>query len=107
MHVGLTGGYAEANAQDRGGSNFTGNFQVPFAGVYAAYTQGRFFADILGRTDFYQMNLFAPDAALGNQRLNAIGHTVAASAGYRFDLGKDWFFEHPRAVSIREFELIR
>jgi opacity protein-like surface antigen len=99
LHVGVTGGYAEANAQDRGGSNFTGNFQVPFAGVYAAYTQGRFFADILGRTDFYQMNLFAPDAALGNQRLNAIGHTVAASAGYRFDLGKDWFFE-PSASGI-------
>ena len=45
IHVGVTGGYAEANAQDRGGSNFTGNFQVPFAGAYAAYTRGKFFAE--------------------------------------------------------------
>lgn len=99
LHVGVTGGYAEASAQDRGGSNFTGNFQVPFAGVYAAYTHGRFFADILARSDFYQMNLFSPDAALSNQRLNALGGTVSASAGYRFDLGNNWFFE-PSASGI-------
>jgi opacity protein-like surface antigen len=99
LHVGWTGGYAEANAQDRGGSNFTGNFQVPFAGVYAAYTNGKFFADVLGRVDFYQMNLFSPDAALSNQRLNALGGTISASAGYRFDLGNDWFFE-PSASGI-------
>jgi len=99
LHVGVTGGYAEANAQDLGGSNFTGNFQVPFAGVYAAYTKGRFFADAIVRTDFYQMSLFAPDAALSNQRLNGVGHTIAASTGYRFDLGNNWFFE-PSASGI-------
>jgi opacity protein-like surface antigen len=99
LHVGVTGGYAEANAQDLGGSNFTGNFQVPFVGMYAAYTNGRFFADILGRADFYQMNLFSPDAALANQRLNALGGTVSGSAGYRFDLGNNWFFE-PSASGI-------
>ena len=99
LHVGVTGGYAEANAQDKAGSNFTGNFQVPFAGVYAAYTNGRFFADVLGRADFYQMNLYSPDAALSNQRLNAVGGTISASAGYRFDLGNDWFFE-PSASGI-------
>jgi opacity protein-like surface antigen len=99
LHVGVTGGYAEANAQDRGGSNFSGNFQVPFAGVYAAYTNGRFFADVLARADFYQMNLFSPDAALSNQRLNAVGGTISGSAGYRFDLGSDWFFE-PSASGI-------
>jgi opacity protein-like surface antigen len=99
VHVGVTAGYAEANAQDRGGSNFTGNFQVPFAGVYAAYTQGKFFADVLVRGDLYQMNLYSPDAALSNQRLNAVGGTVSGSAGYRFDLGHDWFFE-PSASGI-------
>ena len=99
IHVGVTGGYAEANAQDRGGSNFTGNFQVPFAGAYAAYTRGKFFADVLVRGDFYQMNLFSPDAALSNQRLNAVGGTVAGSVGYRFDLGNNWFFE-PSASGI-------
>jgi opacity protein-like surface antigen len=99
IHVGVTGGYAEANAQDRGGSNFTGNFQIPFVGAYAAYTRGKFFADVLVRGDFYQMNLFSPDAALSNQRLNAAGGTVSGSLGYRFDLGHDWFFE-PSASGI-------
>jgi outer membrane autotransporter protein len=45
------------------------------------------------------MNLFSPDAALSNQRLNALGGTVSASAGYRFDLGNNWFFE-PSASGI-------
>jgi opacity protein-like surface antigen len=45
------------------------------------------------------MNLFSPDAALSNQRLNAVGGTISASAGYRFDLGNDWFFE-PSASGI-------
>jgi opacity protein-like surface antigen len=93
LHVGVTGGYAEANAQDLAGSGFTGNSQVPFAGVYAAYTSGRFFADILGRADFYQMSLSGPDAALSNQRLNGLGGTLSTSAGYRFDLGNNWFIE--------------
>jgi opacity protein-like surface antigen len=99
LHIGVTGGYAEANAQDLGGSNFSGNFQVPFVGAYAAYTNGRFFADVLARADFYQMNLFSPDAALSNQRLNALGGTISGSAGYRFDLGNNWFFE-PSASGI-------
>jgi opacity protein-like surface antigen len=93
LHVGVTGGYAEGNAQDRGGSNFSGNFEVPFAGVYAAYTNGRFFADVLARGDIYQMSLTSPDAALQNQRLNALGGTISTSAGYRFDIGNNWFFE--------------
>jgi opacity protein-like surface antigen len=99
FHFGVTAGYAESNAQDTAGSNFTGNFQVPFAGLYAAYTNGRFFADLLGRVDYYQMSLFSPDSALSNQRLDATGGTVSGSVGYRFDLGHDWFFE-PSASGI-------
>jgi opacity protein-like surface antigen len=93
LHFGVTGGYAEANAQDLGGSNFVGNFQIPFAGVYAAYTNGRFFADVLARSDFYQMNLTAAPAALGNQRLNGLGYSISGSAGYRIDVGNNWFVE--------------
>jgi opacity protein-like surface antigen len=99
LHIGITGGYAEANAQDVGGSNFNGNFEIPFAGLYAAYTSGRFFADAMVRGDFYQMNLNSAPAALTNQRLNGTGVTVSGSAGYRFDLGNNWFFE-PSASAI-------
>jgi opacity protein-like surface antigen len=93
LHVGVTGGYVEASAQDLGGSNFAGTFQVPFAGIYANYTLGNFTADILGRSDFYQMTLSAPDATLSNQRLDAYGFTVSGSLSYRFDLPNSWFIE--------------
>jgi opacity protein-like surface antigen len=99
LHVGVTGGYAQSAAQDQGGSGFTGTFQVPFAGVYAAYTNGNFFADALVRGDYYQMSLSAADAALSNQQLNAFGLTESASAGYRIDMGNSWFFE-PSASGI-------
>jgi opacity protein-like surface antigen len=93
LHLGLTEGYAQSGTQDLGGSNFSGSFQVPFAGAYATYTNGRFFADGLVRGDFYQMNLSAAAASLGNQRLNAVGLTELASAGYSLGLGNSWFLE--------------
>ena len=93
LHVGVTGGYAQSETQDLDGSNFNGDFQVPFAGVYATYTHGRFFADALLRGDFYQMNLNAAAASLGNQRLNAFGLTESTSVGYNFDIGNNWFIE--------------
>jgi opacity protein-like surface antigen len=93
LHLGVTGGYAQSAAQDQGGSNSSGSFQVPFAGVYAAYTNGNFFADALLRGDFYQMTLNGADAALSNQQLNAFGLTESASAGYQIDIGNKWFFE--------------
>jgi opacity protein-like surface antigen len=93
LHMGVTGGYAQSEGQDLGGSGFNGGFQVPFAGVYAAYSRGHFFADALLRGDFYQMNLNAASASLGNQRLNAYGLTESASAGYNIDIGNNWFIE--------------
>lgn len=93
LHVGVTGGYAEANAQDLAGSNFTGNFEIPFVGLYAAYTSGHFFADVLGRADYYQTSLTSAPAGLQQQRLNGEGGSISASAGYRFDLGNNWFIE--------------
>ena len=93
LHVGVTGGYAQSETQDLGGSNFNGAFEVPFVGVYATYTHGRFFADALLRGDFYQMNLNAADASLSNQRLNAFGLTESTSAGYNIDIGNNWFLE--------------
>lgn len=99
LHVGVTGGYAEANAQNQVGLPVTGNFQVPFAGVYATFTKGNFFADILARSDFYQMSLTSADAVLSNQRLSALGGTLSTSAGYRVDLGNSWFIE-PSASAI-------
>jgi opacity protein-like surface antigen len=91
LHVGVTGGYAESKDQDQVGSGFSGGFQVPFAGLYATYTSGNFFIDGLLRGDFYQMNLNAASAALGNQKVDAFGLSETISSGYKIDVGNNWF----------------
>jgi opacity protein-like surface antigen len=91
LHVGVTGGYAESKDQDQAGSGFSGGFQVPFVGLYATYTSGNFFIDGLLRSDFYQMNLSAAAAALGNQKVDAFGLSETISAGYKIDLANNWF----------------
>ncbi|HEX4410152.1 MAG TPA: autotransporter domain-containing protein [Xanthobacteraceae bacterium] len=93
LHLGLTGGFAQTRDQDLGGSGFNGSFQVPFAGLYAVYANGNFFADGLLRTDYYQMNLSAASAALGNQNLNGFGLTETISAGYKIDISNNWFLQ--------------
>jgi opacity protein-like surface antigen len=93
LHVGVTGGFAQSQAQDLAGSEFSGSFQVPFIGTYAVYTNGHFFADALLRSDFYQMSLSASPAGLGNQRLDALGLSETVSSGYRIDIGNNWFIE--------------
>jgi opacity protein-like surface antigen len=91
LHAGITGGYAESRDQDQAGSGFSGDFQVPFAGLYATYTSGNFFIDGLLRSDFYQMDLSAASAALGNQKADAFGLSETISAGYKIDLSNNWF----------------
>jgi opacity protein-like surface antigen len=93
LHLGVTGGFAQSRDQDLGGSGFNGSFQVPFAGLYAVYTNGNFFADGLLRADYYQMNLSAASAALGNQNLNGFGLSETISAGYKIDIGNNWFVQ--------------
>jgi len=94
----VTAGYAEVNSQDKLGSNFSGNFQVPFAGFYGKYANGNFYADALARWDFYQMSLRAPDAGLADQRLDAKGFSISASAAYQVPLGNSWFIEPSASV---------
>ena len=93
LHLGLTGGFAQSRDQDLDGSGFNGSFQVPFGGLYAVYTNGNFFADALLRADYYQMNLNAASASLGNQNLNGFGLTETISAGYKIDIGNNWFLQ--------------
>ncbi len=92
VHFGITAGYGESNAHDNTGI-FNGNFQVPFVGVYSVFTWGNFFFDTLSRWDFYQTSLNSPIVGILNQPLDARGISFTASAGYRFDVGNNWFVE--------------
>jgi hypothetical protein len=92
VHFGVTAGYGESHAHDSNGI-FSGKFQVPFVGVYSVLTWGNFFFDTLSRWDFYHTRLNSPIVNIVDQPLDATGVSFTASAGYRFDVGNNWFVE--------------
>ena len=93
-HVGVTAGYFESFAHDTtAGGTFKGDFQVPFAGLYTAFTQGNFFLDGQARWDFFQNSISDNANGIFNQDFNAHGFSLTGNAGYRIDLPSNWFVE--------------
>ena len=110
LHFGVTAGYFEARTRDVTsagsffnptlGLNFTtppGTFadtsQVPFVGLYTAYTKGNFFADGQVRWDFYENILSDANNGISRESLNAFGFSATANAGYHVPLRNNWFVE--------------
>lgn len=101
LHFGVTAGYAESNAKDISpGGTFTGNFQVPFAGLYAAFTQGGLFIDGQLRFDFYQNSLTDPANNIISQNFDARGVSVTGNIGYNLGLGNGWFVEPSAGIVV-------
>lgn len=91
VHLGTTAGYLGSKSSDNFGFNNT--IEVPFFGTYLVATKGRFFADLMVRNEFYNVSLSNPGFTYFNQPVGAHGYSIAASAGYNFDLGNNWFVE--------------
>ncbi|MET0676599.1 MAG: autotransporter domain-containing protein [Bradyrhizobium sp.] len=91
LHLGTTAGYLGAKSTDNFG--FGNNFEVPFFGAYFVATKGRFFADLMVRQEFYNINLNNAAFAFSNQPVGAHGYSISASTGYNFDLSQGWFIE--------------
>lgn len=91
LHLGTTAGYLSSRTTDNAG--FGNDFEVPFWGTYFVATKGRFFADVMVRQEFYNINLNNPGLAFSNQPVGAHGWSISASTGYNFDLGQGWFIE--------------
>lgn len=91
VHLGTTAGYLGAKTNDNAG--FGNSFEVPFFGTYVVATKGRFFADLMVRQEYYNINLNNAGFAFANQPISAHGFSVSASTGYNFDVGNDWFIE--------------
>jgi opacity protein-like surface antigen len=110
VHFGVTAGYVGANANQSGGA-LTSNFQVPFVGVYSAYSKGNLLVDAQLRADFYQTEINDPVTnGIFHQRLDARDVTLTANAAYRFDLRDRWFVEPSIGgvfshVSVDQFDL--
>ena len=94
-HFGAMAGVIGAGARDLSpGGTLSSDFQVPFAGLYTAFSKGNFFADAQARFDYFQSELNDPNAnGIFNQRLDARGYSITGNAGYRFDLGGNWSLE--------------
>lgn len=92
VHLGTTAGYLSDKAKDSAALNDS-KFEVPFWGAYLVATKDRFFADILVRQEFYNIDFNAPVYGYNNQQIGARGVSVTASAGYNFALANNWFIE--------------
>lgn len=96
VHVGVTAGYTESNISSPtgSGSRLTGQFQIPFFGIYAAVTKDGFFADGQVRWDFIQGQLNDPlGSGIFNERVDARSLTFTGNLGKQFPVGEDWFVE--------------
>lgn len=91
IHLGTTAGYLGARSTDS--YQFSNSYDIPFFGTYIVATHGRFFADLMVRQEFYNVNLLNPGLLYFNQPVGAHGYSVAASAGYNFALQNNWFIE--------------
>jgi opacity protein-like surface antigen len=91
VHVGTTAGYLGSHSND--GIGDTIDFEIPFVGLYAVATYGRFFADVMVREEFYDATLNSPTVGLFGQQVGGRGTSVSTSAGYNFALTNNWFIE--------------
>jgi opacity protein-like surface antigen len=110
-HWGVTAGYFEARTKDTTPSgtfanpNFPGlsfntppgtfraETQVPYIGLYTAFTKGNFFADGQLRFDYYTNSLSDSANGLFGQRLDARGVSLTGNIGYNIPLHSGWFVE--------------
>ncbi|WP_165937826.1 autotransporter-associated beta strand repeat-containing protein [Methylobacterium segetis] len=100
LHLGLTGGEVYADGRELVSSQASGQFRVPFFGAYAAVTSGPFTSDVSWRHDFYEARISDVAVTAPQGRLPIGSDTIAASAGYRFDLpglfgGEQAYFLEP------------
>jgi Autotransporter beta-domain len=114
FHFGITGGYINSSTQDQTkegkydradlnpiatyhltspAGSLTADAEVPFVGVYAAYTLGNLFIDGQVRQDFYLLSVTDPLNGLSNQSQNGRGISAGANMGYKIPLPSNWFIE--------------
>lgn len=103
LHLGATGGLLEAEGKEVGGPA-TGQFQVPFLGVYGSLIHGGFFADVMLRRDFYLMKISQAQVGLNDQKFNGHTFSVTSSAGYHHSFGS-WFLEPSAGLIWARFNI--
>ncbi|WP_283804860.1 autotransporter domain-containing protein [Rhodopseudomonas sp. B29] len=91
VHLGTTAGYLGSKSNDSNG--YSNSYQIPFFGTYLAATYGRFFADVMVRQEFYNVDLGNATATFFDRPVGAHGYSISTSAGYNVALANNWFIE--------------
>lgn len=91
VHLGATAGYLGAKSSDN--NQFSNTYSIPFFGTYVVATYGRFFADLMVKQEFYNVNLGNPSSLYFDRLVGAHGYSISASAGYNVPLANNWFIE--------------
>jgi len=92
VHVGGMAGYLGSKMSNNSG--FADNtVEVPFFGSYLVVSKGRFFADLMVRRDYFNLNLANAELGIYNQPIGAQAVAMSTAAGYHFDAGNGWFIE--------------
>jgi opacity protein-like surface antigen len=91
VHLGTTAGYLGAKSSDN--NQFSNTYDIPFIGTYLVATKGRFFADLMVKQEFYNVNLGNSAGLFFDRPVGAHGYSISTSLGYNHDLGNNWFIE--------------
>jgi opacity protein-like surface antigen len=94
VHYGITAGYAASSGHDNAAPTSL-ETQASFVGGYGTLAYGDFFADLMIRRNFYQIEAIeAPILELHNGRFKADGTSVSGNIGYNIPSpGSTWFVE--------------
>ena len=94
FHAGITAGYMESSLRSPTNRGvFTGDFQIPFVGIYAAVTKDGGYADGQIRWDFIEGRIGDASNAIFGQRLDAQSLSFTGNIGKQFSLSDNWFIE--------------
>jgi Autotransporter beta-domain len=74
-------------------SQFGTSQNVPFVGLYSAYTYRNFFIDGMARWDFYDDRLSDGNQVVGSIKFAGRGFSLTANLGYNIALHDGWFVE--------------
>ena len=81
--LGATAGQLAARSRDVGGT-FKASTDVPFAGIYGAFTSGNFYLSGQVRWDFYEHRVTDTANGVFGQKFEGRGFSVSGNAGYKF-----------------------
>jgi opacity protein-like surface antigen len=99
VHAGSTIGYLGSKTRDATPSglnppaSFQDSFQIPFAGIYIAASNGGFLVDAQLRGTFFQNDVSDSNHGMSGQRFDARGVSLTGNIGYNYNLGNRWFVE--------------